>query len=95
MFEADVDAAIAVFDVGDRRGMESGRFGLEVAEVGKGGKERILGVTPGMRSATTFWIMLTFFLRYSVNDFFLTDRKTDLHQREANLAVVLLQGCVK
>ena len=46
--------------VGGRRGMESGIFGLTVAEVGKGGKERISGVRPGMRSATTFWIILTF-----------------------------------
>ena len=40
--------------------MESGRFGLAVAEVGKGGKERISGVIPGMRSATTFWNIWTF-----------------------------------
>lgn len=55
MFAA-VDAAV----VGGRRGMESGRFGLEIAEVGKGGKERISGVIPGMRRATTFWIIPTF-----------------------------------
>ena len=54
---AAVDAAC---DVGGRRGMESGRFGLAVAEVGKGGKERISGDIPGMRSATTFWILLAF-----------------------------------
>ena len=57
---AAVDEGIALSNVGARRGMESGRFGLAVAEVGKGGKERISGVIPGMRSATTFWIMLTF-----------------------------------
>lgn len=62
MFAA-VEAAVPVCNVGGRRGMESGRFGLEVAEVGKGGKERISGVIPGMRSATTFWIMLTFLER--------------------------------
>ena len=47
-------------DWGGRRGMESGRFGLAVAEVGKGGKERMSGVIPGMRRATTFWIIWTF-----------------------------------
>ena len=57
MFAAD-DAACSV---GGRRGIESGRFGLAVAEVGRGGKERISGDIPGMRSATTFWIMLAFF----------------------------------
>ena len=57
MFAA-VDASC---NVGGRRGMESGRFGFAVAEVGKGGRERISGDMPGMRSATTFWIMLTFF----------------------------------
>jgi hypothetical protein len=51
---AAVDEAIAMSNVGGRRGMESGIFGLAVAEVGKGGKERISGVIPGMRSATTF-----------------------------------------
>lgn len=56
MFAAD-DASC---NVGGRRGIESGRFGLAVAEVGRGGKERISGDIPGMRSATTFWIMLTF-----------------------------------
>ena len=61
MFPA-VDAAS---DVGGRRGMESGRFGLAVAEVGNGGKERISGDIPGMRSATTFWIMLTFLRDYT------------------------------
>jgi hypothetical protein len=49
--------------VGGRRGMESGRFGLAVAEVGRGGKERISWDIPGMRSATTFWIILTFLKR--------------------------------
>jgi hypothetical protein len=64
---AAVDEAVPMFNVGGRRGMESGRFGLAVAEVGKGGKERISGVIPGIRSATTFWIMLTFLEKYSVN----------------------------
>ena len=41
-------------------GMESGRFGLAVAEVGKRGKERISGAIPGMRSAMTFWNIWTF-----------------------------------
>jgi hypothetical protein len=65
------DKTLGMFaaDVGGRRGIESGRLGLAVAEVGKGGKERISGDIPGMRSATTFWILLTFLeIRYSVSE---------------------------
>jgi hypothetical protein len=38
------------------RGIESGTFGLAVAEVGKGGRAKVEGRIPGMRSATTFSI---------------------------------------
>lgn len=42
------------------RGMESGKLGFEVADVGRGGKASRSEVSPGTRSATTFWIMLAF-----------------------------------
>jgi hypothetical protein len=38
------------------RGMESGMFGLLVAEVGRGGRANVDGRIPGIRSATTFSI---------------------------------------
>jgi hypothetical protein len=33
-----------------------GKFGFEVAAVGKGGRARVSGVKPGIKRATTFWI---------------------------------------
>lgn len=77
-------------DWGGRRGMESGRFGLAVAEVGKGGKERMSGVIPGMRRATTFWIIWTFLkiARMLSERHLISKKKDHLHQREANLAVM-------
>lgn len=47
-------------EIADKRGIESGKLGFEVAEVGSGGKESISGVRPGTRRATTFWIMFVF-----------------------------------
>ena len=47
------------FSVG--RGTCSGRFGLEVAEVGRGGRERTSGVNPGIRSTTTLLIEREFY----------------------------------
>jgi len=40
----------------DERGMESGMFGLAVADVGSGGIEREDGKIPGINRATTCWI---------------------------------------
>ena len=46
------------------RGTGSGTLGLDVADVGRGGRERMSGVSPGIRSATTllmergFWEQL-------------------------------------
>jgi hypothetical protein len=37
-------------------GIESGKFGLAVAEVGRGGRASSDGVRPGMSSVTTFCI---------------------------------------
>ena len=44
----------------DGRGMATGRLGLDVAEVGKGGSDNEGPVTPGTRSATTRSIALAF-----------------------------------
>lgn len=38
------------------RGICIGTFGFEVAEVGRGGSERVSGVSPGMSNVTTFRI---------------------------------------
>jgi len=46
---------MGVLDSGGR-GMERGRFGLLVAEVGKGGRANVEGRIPGIRSITTFSI---------------------------------------
>lgn len=46
---------MGVLDSGGR-GMESGTFGLLVADVGKGGRANVEGSIPGIRSVTTFWI---------------------------------------
>jgi len=46
---------MGVWDSGGR-GMESGTFGLLVAEVGRGGRTKVEGRIPGIRSATTFSI---------------------------------------
>jgi hypothetical protein len=43
------------------RGMEMGKLGLDVAEVGRGGRERDGPVTPGIWIATNFSIALAFF----------------------------------
>lgn len=42
-------------------GIERGRLGFCVADVGIGGSERRSGVRPGTRSATTFWMVLAFY----------------------------------
>ena len=48
------------FEDADNKGIDKGRFGFEVAEVGSGGSERISGVKPGTKRATTRWIIFTF-----------------------------------
>ena len=45
---------------GAKSGIEIGKFGFEVDDVGRGGKARISGVSPGMRRATTRWIVFAF-----------------------------------
>ena len=45
---------------GASRGIEIGKFGLAVAVAGGGGKESRSGVSPGTRSATTFWTWFAF-----------------------------------
>lgn len=47
-------AVEAVFCDFVRRGIEIGRFGFEVAAVGRGGRASISDVSPGIRIATTF-----------------------------------------
>ena len=39
--------------VGDAKGIDIGKLGLEIAEVGKGGSESISGVNPGTNTTTT------------------------------------------
>lgn len=46
-------------------GISIGRLALEVADVGRGGKDSDSDVRPGMRSATTFCIDLGFYERKS------------------------------
>ena len=45
----------------ERRGIESGRFGFTVADVGSGGRLSRSGVNPGTSKVTTFWIMFVFY----------------------------------
>lgn len=40
----------------DGRGMERGMFGLAVADVGSGERERKDGRIPGINNVTTFWM---------------------------------------
>jgi hypothetical protein len=42
------------------RGMDIGRWGLAVAEVGRGGIPRIFAVSPGMRRTTVFCTLREF-----------------------------------
>ena len=61
--QAAVDTSVVSVSLGiggDARGMAMGTLGLEVAEVGKGGNERISGVSPGAKTTTTLWIKLRF-----------------------------------
>lgn len=51
---ADVGEGVEEGDGG--KGNEIGRLGFEVADVGRGGRERTVWVRPGMRRTTTFWI---------------------------------------
>ena len=50
-------------DAGDgaSRGIEIGKLGLAVAVAGGGGSESRSGVSPGTRSATTFWTWFAFY----------------------------------
>jgi len=41
-------------DGNGRRGIDMGRFGFEVADVGNGGSDNNSGVSPGTSRATTF-----------------------------------------
>ena len=54
-------------DDGASRGIEIGKFGLAVAVAGGGGKESRSGVSPGTRSATTFWTWFAFCSCFLVN----------------------------
>jgi len=54
-------------DEGARRGIEIGKLGLAVAVAGGGGKESRSGVSPGTRSATTFWTWFAFCGYFLVN----------------------------
>ncbi len=75
--------------VGERRGIESGRFGFTVADVGSGGRLSRSGVNQGTSKATTFWIMVAF-CSYDVN---ISPFKTTCcaPQRGASSAAVRLQ----
>ena len=43
------------------RGICIGTLGFEVSEVGRGGSERVSGVSPGMSNVTTFRIDVEFY----------------------------------
>jgi hypothetical protein len=49
-------------DSGVGRGIERGRLGFDVADVGRGGNERRGGVMPGIKRATTFLIEREFWV---------------------------------
>lgn len=51
-----IDVVTGVEEGDDGKGSEIGRLGFEVADVGRGGRERTVWVRPGMRRTTTFWI---------------------------------------
>jgi hypothetical protein len=40
--------------------MAMGRLGFSVAEVGRGGRERTVDVSPGTRRTTSFWMLWGF-----------------------------------
>jgi hypothetical protein len=42
------------------RGMVMGRLGFSVAEVGRGGRESTVDVSPGTRRTTSFWMLSGF-----------------------------------
>lgn len=42
------------------RGMGMGTLGFSVAEVGSGGRERTVDVSPGTRRTTSFWMLFGF-----------------------------------
>ena len=44
----------------DGSGMGMGRLGFEVAEVGRGGRERMVDIKPGMRRTTSFCMLCVF-----------------------------------
>ena len=44
----------------DGSGMGIGRLGFEVAEVGRGGRDRTVDVKPGMRRTTSFCMLCVF-----------------------------------
>jgi hypothetical protein len=54
---AAVDTSTVPLSLGkggsDARGIDIGKLGLEVADVGKGGSESISGVSPGTKRTTT------------------------------------------
>ena len=47
-------------DDGASRGIEIGKLGLEMAMASDGGRKSRSGVSPGTRSATTFWTWFAF-----------------------------------
>jgi hypothetical protein len=50
------------------RGMVMGRFGFSVADVGRGGRESTVDVSPGTRRTTSFWMLCGFWEHESVKD---------------------------
>ncbi len=48
--------------------MVMGRSGFLVAEVGSGGSESTVDVSPGTRRTTNFWMLCVFWEHESVND---------------------------
>jgi hypothetical protein len=50
------------------RGIAMGRLGFSVAEVGRGGRERTVDVSPGTRRTTSFWMLRGFWKHESVKN---------------------------
>ena len=50
------------------RGMVMGRFGFSVADVGRGGRESTVDVSPGTRRTTSFWMLCGFWEHESVKN---------------------------
>ena len=50
------------------RGMAIGTLGFSVAEVGRGGRESTVEVSPGTRRTTSFWMLCGLWEHESVKD---------------------------